>query len=163
MSDSVQPRRQQPTRLPPSLGFSRQEHWSGLPFPSPLSESEKWKWSCSVVSDSLRSHGLQPTRLLCPWDFPGKSTGVGYHCLFWEYSAKPSQIPAWGKRNNQSFWFSLHLKDLSFVHNFLHSFWFFKNITVLFLSFFIEFFWQCIKFCSSDKCLACLILFSALT
>ena len=25
----------------PSLGFSRQEHWSGLPFPSPLSESEK--------------------------------------------------------------------------------------------------------------------------
>ena len=26
-------------------------------------------------------HGLQPTRLLCPWDFPGKSTGVGCHCL----------------------------------------------------------------------------------
>ena len=36
----------------PSLGFSRQEHWSGLPFPSPMCESEKWKWSCSVVSDS---------------------------------------------------------------------------------------------------------------
>ena len=36
----------------PSLGFSRQEHWSGLPFPSPMHESEKWKWSCSVVSDS---------------------------------------------------------------------------------------------------------------
>ena len=35
----------------PSLGFSRQEHWSGLPFPSPMHESEKWKWSCSVVSD----------------------------------------------------------------------------------------------------------------
>ena len=28
-----------------------------------------------------RPHGLQPTRLLCPWDFPGKSTGVGCHCL----------------------------------------------------------------------------------
>ena len=26
-------------------------------------------------------HGLQPTRLLHPWDFPGKSTGVGCHCL----------------------------------------------------------------------------------
>ena len=26
---------------PPSLGFSRQEHWSGLPFPSPVHESEK--------------------------------------------------------------------------------------------------------------------------
>ena len=36
----------------PSLGFSRQEHWSGLPFPSPMQESEKWKWSHSVVSDS---------------------------------------------------------------------------------------------------------------
>ena len=36
----------------PSLGFSRQEHWSGLPFPSQVHESEKWKWSRSVVSDS---------------------------------------------------------------------------------------------------------------
>ena len=65
----------------PSLGFSRQEHWSGLPFPSPMHESEKWKWSCSVVSDSLRPHSLQTTRLLRPWDFPGKSTGEGCHCL----------------------------------------------------------------------------------
>ena len=65
----------------PSMGFSRQEHWSGLPFPSPMHESAKWKWSCSVVSDSLRPHGLQPTRLLHPWDFPGNSTGVGCHCL----------------------------------------------------------------------------------
>ena len=39
-------------QVPPSLGFSRQEHWSGLPFPSPMHESEKWKWSRSVVSDS---------------------------------------------------------------------------------------------------------------
>ena len=29
------------------------------------------------MSDSVRPHGLQPTRLLCPWDFPGKSAGVG--------------------------------------------------------------------------------------
>ena len=29
----------------PSMGFSRQEHWSGLPFPSPMHESGKWKWS----------------------------------------------------------------------------------------------------------------------
>ena len=65
----------------PSLGFSRQEHWSGLPFPSPMHESEKWKWSRSVVSDSSWPHGLQPTRLLCPWDLPGKRTGVGCHCL----------------------------------------------------------------------------------
>ena len=32
--------------------------------------------SHSVVSDSLRAHGLEPTRLHCPWTFPGKSTGV---------------------------------------------------------------------------------------
>ena len=36
----------------------------------------------SVVSDSVRPHGLQPTRLLCPWDSPGKNTGVGCHFLF---------------------------------------------------------------------------------
>ena len=35
----------------------------------------------SVLSDSVRPHGLQPTRLLHPWDFPGNSTGVGCHCL----------------------------------------------------------------------------------
>ena len=79
MSDSVRPHRRQPTRLLQSLGFSGQEHWSGLPFPSPVHQSEKGKGSRSVVSDSSRSHGLQPTRLLRPWDFPGKSTGVGCH------------------------------------------------------------------------------------
>ena len=40
-------------QAPPSLEFSRQEHWSGLQFPSPMQESEKWKWSCSVVPDSI--------------------------------------------------------------------------------------------------------------
>ena len=33
------------------------------------------------MSDSRDPHGLQPTRLLCPWDFLGKSTGVGCYCL----------------------------------------------------------------------------------
>ena len=37
--------------------------------------------SCSVVSHSVRPRGLQPARLLCPWDSPGKSTGVGCHAL----------------------------------------------------------------------------------
>ena len=37
--------------------------------------------SCSVVSDSLLAQELQLSRLLCPWDFPGKNTGVGCHCL----------------------------------------------------------------------------------
>ena len=33
------------------------------------------------MSDSVRPHGLQPTRLLRPWDSPGKNTGVGCHFL----------------------------------------------------------------------------------
>ena len=33
------------------------------------------------MSDSLRPHGLQPTRLLCPWNNPGQNTGVGCHSL----------------------------------------------------------------------------------
>ena len=41
----------------------------------------KEKWSRSVASDSLRPHGLQPIRLLHPWDFPGKSAGVDCHFL----------------------------------------------------------------------------------
>ena len=42
-----------------------------------MHESEKWKWSRPVVSNSSRPHGLQPSRLLPPWDFPGKSTEWG--------------------------------------------------------------------------------------
>ena len=37
--------------------------------------------SCSVVSTSFQPHGLWPTRLLCPWNFPDKNTGVGCHSL----------------------------------------------------------------------------------
>ena len=68
-------------QVPPYLGFSRQEHWSGVPFPSPMHESEKWKESRSVLSDSLRPHELQPTRLLCLWDSSGKNTVAGRHSL----------------------------------------------------------------------------------
>ena len=45
------------------------------------------KWSVSLslqesgLPDSLQPHGRQPIRLLSPWDFPGKDTGVGCHFL----------------------------------------------------------------------------------
>ena len=61
----------------PGILQARTLEWVAISF----SNAWKWKWSCSVVSDSSRPHGLQPTRPLCPWDFPGKSTGVGCHCL----------------------------------------------------------------------------------
>ena len=51
------------------------------------------EWSLSVVSDSLRPHGLYPSRLLHPWNFPGKSTGVDCHFLlqgiFWTQGLNP--------------------------------------------------------------------------
>ena len=73
-----------------------------------MHESEKWKGSRSVVSDSLWPHGLQPTRLLRPWDFPGKSTGVGGHCLLhslWWIANK--SIEFFVKRNE-----IIHIKQL---------------------------------------------------
>ena len=39
--------------------------------------------SHSVMSNSLQPHRLQPIRLLCPWDFPGKISGVGCHFPLW--------------------------------------------------------------------------------
>ena len=40
-----------------------------------------WQIHGSVMSDSGQPHRQQPTRLPHPWDSPGKSTGMGYHCL----------------------------------------------------------------------------------
>ena len=61
-------------QAPLSLGFSRQEYWSGLPFPSPIHESEKWKevaQSCPTLSDptdcgppSSWVHGIFQARVL---------------------------------------------------------------------------------------------------
>ena len=97
-------------QAPASIGFSRQEYWSGLPFPSPeeipdpgikpgsihivgrcftiwaTREASIMHCCCccqvaSVVSDSVRPHRWQPTRLPHPWDSPGRNTGVGCHCL----------------------------------------------------------------------------------
>ena len=73
-------------QAPPSMGFSRQEYWSRVPLPSLLNVAQfsSVQFSRSVVSDSSRPQGLQPTRRLHPWDFPGKSTGVGCHRLLRE-------------------------------------------------------------------------------
>ena len=93
-------------QAPLSIGFSRQDYWSGLPFPSPeglpnpgtepgspalqteaLPSEPQGKgccccrWVASVVSDSVQSQRWQPTRLPRPWDSPGKNTGVGCQCL----------------------------------------------------------------------------------
>ena len=64
-----------------------------------FSNAWKWKWSHSIVSDSQRPHGLQPTRLLCLWDSPGDSTGVGCRCLlrYVVHSPKYSSLSCYQK------------------------------------------------------------------
>ena len=72
----------------PGILQARTLEWVAISF------SNAWKWKVKVKSLSpvrpLRPHGRQPTRLLCPRDFPGKSTGVGCHWLLWilEYILK---------------------------------------------------------------------------
>ena len=62
-------------------------------------------WSvASIISESLRPHGLQPARLLCPWDAPGKDTGVGWRFLLW------GMLPTEG--SNLRFQHLLHLRPI---------------------------------------------------
>ena len=49
--------------------------------PTPSTELDMCCWVASVVSNSVRTHRRQPTRLPRPWDSPGKNTGVGCHFL----------------------------------------------------------------------------------
>ena len=82
-------------------GLAFEKHWESVPdvdillnkcknslqrtempwLPTLFLEGCVYVCACSVMSDSLWSHGLQTTKLLCPWDFPGKNTGVGCHFL----------------------------------------------------------------------------------
>ena len=64
------------------------DDWAHVPRPlkpvhlEPVLCNKQWEsLSCSVMSNSLRPHGLQPSRPLCPWDSPGKKTGVGCHSV----------------------------------------------------------------------------------
>ena len=61
-------------QAPPSLGLSRQERWSGLPFPSPVHARTHAKslQVCRTLCDPM-------DRLLCLRDSLGKNTGVGCH------------------------------------------------------------------------------------
>ena len=80
VSDSVQPHRRQPTRLPHPWDSPGKNTGVGCHC---LLQCMKVKSESEVAQScpTQRPHGLQPTRLLRPWDFPGKSTGVGCHRL----------------------------------------------------------------------------------
>ena len=54
MSDSVRPHGQAAHQAPPSLGFSRQERWSGMPFPSPI----KWALGNIIMNKVSGGDGI---------------------------------------------------------------------------------------------------------
>ena len=63
-----------------------------------------WSGNCcchcrvaSAVSGSVRPQRQQPTRLCRPWDFPGKNTGVGCHCLLWVRDLRFHKLQATAK------------------------------------------------------------------
>ena len=85
----------------PGILEGRTQEWVAISFSNVWKWKWKRKWSHLVVSDSSRRHGLQPVRFLRPWDFPGKSTGVGCHYLlrvyspplFWKYWISGNPLP----------------------------------------------------------------------
>ena len=64
-------------QLPLSLQEMRCQYLQSNPFRKGVC----FVLSSSVMSDSLLPHGLQPAKLLCPWDFLGKTIGMGCHFL----------------------------------------------------------------------------------
>ena len=90
-----------------SMGSQRVRHkWSDLPPTQKYNNTvitrtkiETFICCCcvaSVMSDSLLPHGLQPTRLPCPWNSSGKNTGVGCHSIrqgiFWTQRSNPGLL-----------------------------------------------------------------------
>ena len=83
MSDSVRSHRRQPTRLPPPWNSPGKKHWSGLPFPSPMHESEsEVAQSCPTLRDPMDCslpgssiHGIFQARVL-EWG------AISFSCLY---------------------------------------------------------------------------------
>jgi len=93
----------------PGILQARSLEWVAISF------SNAWKWKVKVgshlvMSDSQRPLGLQPTRLLHPWDFPGKSTGVWCQTLSntkWHYE-QPEDLLTLTKWEKYAF---IHFKN----------------------------------------------------
>ena len=67
------------------LRFQKRSHLHKIKAQGRAASADVLMYSCQLSrSDSLWPYGLQHTRLLCSWDFPGKNTGVGCHFLLQE-------------------------------------------------------------------------------
>ena len=103
-------------QAPPSLGFSRQEHWSGLPFPSPVHESEKWKWSRSVMLDLSDPMDCSP---------PGSSVHGIFQARVLEWGAiafSAQLLDSQTKNKKNKYTYSTILRVKSLYNNQIHDF-----------------------------------------
>ena len=90
---------------------------------------EKWNKvesiNCSAVSNSLRPHRLWPAKLLCPWDCPGKNSGVGCHALlqgiFLPQGLNSSGSPELVDGFFFYYYFNWRLITLQYCHGFCHT------------------------------------------
>ena len=109
----------------PGILQARTLEWAAISF------SNAWKWKVKVKSLShvwlSPPHGLQPTRLLHPWDFPGKSTGVGCHCLLLRWHKKFQLISKTFKSREVQFLSSSLTKAFDTAHRFPRIKKMFKN------------------------------------
>ena len=96
-------------------------------FPS-IKSSWVSEWSHLVVSDSLQPQGL--TRFLCPWDFPGKNTGVGCHILLQEIFPTQGLNRSFTGRQILYHWATREAANNSYLNikNFINTFLLFQSI-----------------------------------
>ena len=101
----------------PGILQARTLEWVAISF------SNAWKWKVKSEVAQLCPpwpHGLQPTTLLHPWDFPGKSTGVGCHCLLQVlHTEVPETKGTWKNRK----WLSLSVGAMESFTNEVHPSW----------------------------------------
>ena len=128
------------------------QNWSRhalLPFPTLSVVSLSMLYAtCLVMPSSLQPCGLQPTRLLCPWDCPGKITGMGCHFSLqgifliqgsnlglqhWQADSLPSEPPGGppGKPIEISLW---HLWSVPDFWSFLGKLPLFTSLAYFFFS-----------------------------
>ena len=98
-----------PPRSPiPGILQARTLEWVAISF------SNAWKWKGKVKSLSrvwlLATPWTAAYQLLHPWDFPGKSTGVGCHCLLWQIQCNPYQIANGIFHRTMTKKFTIHLE-----------------------------------------------------
>ena len=115
-------------QAPPSLGFSK--------LPLEILQCMKVKIESEVAQSCLTLNdlrGLQATRLLCPWGFPGKSTGVGCHCLLQRIFLTQGSNPGL-PHCRQTLYHLSHQGNPSLLCNVHKSFWMLDRSSVHFSS-----------------------------